>query len=133
MVKYKYDLIEGCPNISEDEISYQEYYRVSKNDDLTDEDFLPQYWSEPERRKAFIAKGTVCGNQGMSCFSSYKEAKNIARRYKLGEYIYKGACLEKYATIKDIGHDKYPTHANAYMYAGFSETNDIRWELIDEN
>lgn len=132
-MKYKYDLIANCPCSLQNNIVYQKYYRVSKNKDLQDDDFLPQYWSQPQRRKKFEKDDNVCEFQGLSCFATYEEAENISNRFHLGNYFHKGISLEKYATIKDIGNKKYPTHVNVYILEGVNEKEDIEWILENEN
>ena len=129
LIEYKYELILNCPNAKETDITYDNYYRITKNQDITDKDFMPQYWSQPENvDKKF--KGKECEYQGFSCFATLDEAKNMLNRYSaLGNYIYKAKSLEEYATIKDIGRGSFPTHANVYVHKGIEETKHIVWEL----
>ncbi|GGD44941.1 hypothetical protein GCM10012288_19080 [Malaciobacter pacificus] len=129
MIEYKYDLTGSCPDEKKVSISYDNYYRITKNKELNNEDFIPQYWTQPHHR-AVKFKGKECEYQGLSCFATFEEAKNMLDRYgALGNHIYKAENLERYATIKDIGKGKYPTHVNVYVYKNVEEAKDIVWEL----
>jgi len=131
--KYKYDLIENCPNDKINDIQHEKYYRISKNKELTDEDFLPQYWSQPDRREKFELNGKCCEYQGLSCFATYDEAVNMSNRFALGDYFHNATKLEEYATIKDIGNNTYPTHVNIYILDNVNEKEDLDWSLENEN
>lgn len=127
-IRYKFNLNLGCPIVDKSEKQHEYYYRISKNEEIQCEDFIPQYWSQKNRRETF--KDKECLYQGLSLLGTLEEAINICNRFngRLGDKIFKAKDLHKYGTIIPVPTKYEPNHINFYIYEEYCELVNITWE-----
>lgn len=139
MKKFKYPIIEGCPDKYLRENADESYYfRITKNNPPTEEDFIPLYVSNEnyaKKRKESCEKKKdnkcLCLMCGLSLFKKKEEAKFMMNRYpRLGRFLFRGYIKMEYGVLKASPNRDNPSHHTWYPFEGTSEM-DIFIELIN--
>jgi len=145
MKRFKYPVIEGCPekylkeNVDKDGF----YFRITKNNPPENADFIPHYISQERvhilMKKNYEKKNDyrhLCLMCGLSLFRNEREAILLMKRYpKLGRYLFKGYIKIEYGVLKASPNRERPSHHTWYPFEGVDEKDIFKlmiWEKVEK-
>lgn len=127
-LKFKYKLIDNCPNDGVEEGENGYYYRITKIEPPVEEDFKPTYWlgyflSQREKFEEQCNHYKLCMSQGISVLKIENDAVHMAKSFKKmnAKAIYKGFLSNEMGVLQKTPTGNAESHHTFYIYKGYDE------------